>query len=546
MRTGLRWLRAAPDALLHPQEVAGPVWRHLPLVLALAFGARAAVALAGDFVLHPDEIMQYLEPAHRLVFGNGIVFWEFFYGARFWLIPGFVAAILKLFDLLGLGQPQWYVDGVKLAFCALSLAIPAGMYCFARRHFGEATARVALVAGALWYELVGYAHKPMTEFVATALLLPTLALCVGAPLQRTRTACWAALLAVLTAAIRFQYAPIALLLLGIAWLRTDRKVQLAGAALLLLLAVGVFDALTWGGAPFHSYVANVRLNLARGADLPATDHLFPAYQFLTWLLIAGGGLSALCVVLALREPVRHGFLLALIALIVLMHSVLVHKEYRFIFAVIPLWLTVGADVLVRTTRRSTEPVAARGVALLLCAAVAIGGILNALPYQDRLHAEFRGAPAKRIGFLRGQDPIFAAYRYLARSSEARAIAQPDRYYTQLPGYYYLHHDIPFYAADTISLVANTDVATFSTLVSHLVTADPNLSIPGYSVEQQFGEIRVLSRDRNDLPVRRWREHAPIMDEGYARLYRSVHPDAPPMPPNAGVRFADETQPAMGK
>ena len=59
------------DSLLHPKDPDEPHWKYLPLVLALGFIARAAVALWGDFVLHPDEIMQYLEPAHQLVFGNG-------------------------------------------------------------------------------------------------------------------------------------------------------------------------------------------------------------------------------------------------------------------------------------------------------------------------------------------------------------------------------------------------------------------------------------------------------------------------------------------
>ena len=116
---------AALDGLLHPRADAERPWRLLPAVLALAFAVRAALALAGDFVLHPDEIMQYLEPAHRLAFGNGVVYWEYFYGARSWLVPGAVAGVLKLFDAAGLGQPWWYVDGVKLVFCALSLAIPA-------------------------------------------------------------------------------------------------------------------------------------------------------------------------------------------------------------------------------------------------------------------------------------------------------------------------------------------------------------------------------------------------------------------------------------
>ena len=114
----------------------------------------------------------------RLAFGNGVIYWEYFYGARSWLVPGVVAGVLKLFDLVGLGQPWWYVGAVKLLFCALSLAVPAAMYWTGRRHFGEAAARMALLAGSFWYELVAFAHKPMTEFVATAPLLALLPLCL--------------------------------------------------------------------------------------------------------------------------------------------------------------------------------------------------------------------------------------------------------------------------------------------------------------------------------------------------------------------------------
>ena len=189
-------------------------------MLALAFAVRAAVALTGDFVLHADEIMQYLEPAHRLAFGSGVIYWEYSYGARSWLVPGAVAGVLTLFDAVGLGQPWWYVDGVKLLFCALSLAVPAGMYCFARRHFGETAARLALLAGAFWYELIAFAHKPLTESIATSPLVGLLAMCVRPETGRPRMIWQAAALAVLTGATRMQYAPVALLLLAVVFLRT--------------------------------------------------------------------------------------------------------------------------------------------------------------------------------------------------------------------------------------------------------------------------------------------------------------------------------------
>ena len=540
-------LRSMSDFLLHPVSPDERPWKFLLPVLALAFVARAAIALSGDFVLHPDEIMQYLEPAHRLVFGNGAHFWEYFYGARSWLVPGLVAGVLKLFDIVGLGQPFWYVGGVKLAFCAISLLIPAGMYFFARWHFGETAARVALLMGAFWYELVGFAHKPMTEFVATALLMSLLALCVRPAPDKLRVILTVAVLAVLVAAIRVQYAPLALVILGLFFLRTEKKMQLVLAAVAVFVAVGIFDAITWDGGLFHSYIVNIRVNLALG-DLRAGES--PAWQFLYWLLIANMGLVALCV-LALPDLRRYGFLLALIALTLLIHSTQSHKEYRFIFVVIPLWLLISADFVVWFASRASEGrsrMLLGPTSLVLTAsfaAVSLAGILNALPYQDRVYKAY-SRETGMVGFLRNQDPIFAAYRYLASAPGVAAVWQVDRPYFNLPGYYYLHHAIPFYDTNTGRLIFADQEKTemegmeaIAASVSHIVSEDPATFAPGYSVEKTFGTIRILSRDADGPAIRLWQEYTPTFRTGvFGKIARKLYPDAPAPPSNAGIRFAD--------
>ena len=537
-------LRSMADLLLHPSPPDERPWKFLLPMLAVAFVARAAIALSGDFVLHPDEIMQYLEPAHRLVFGNGVTYWEYFYGARSWLVPGLVAGVLKLFDIVGLGQPFWYVGGVKLVFCAISLLIPAGMYFFARWHFGETAARVALLMGAFWYELVGFAHKPMTEFVATALLVSLLALCVRPAPDKLRVVLAVAVLAVLVAAIRVQYAPLALLVLGLFFLRTGKKMQLALAAATVFVAVGVFDAITWDGGLFHSYIVNIRVNLSLG-DLRAGES--PAWQFLYWLLIANMGLVALCI-LVLPDLRRYGFLLMLIALTLLIHSIQSHKEYRFIFVVIPLWLLIGADFVVWFASRASEGrsrMLLGPTSLVLAAsfaAVSLAGILNALPYQDRVYRAY-SKETGIVGFLRNQDPIFAAYRYLASAPEVSAVWQVDRPYFNLPGYYYLHRAIPFYDANTGHLIfadpKEIEVEEIVASVSHIVSADPATSVPGYSVEKTFGSIRVLRRDADEPAIRQWQEYAPTIAGGtFTKLVHKLYPDAPMPPTNSGIRFAN--------
>ena len=544
------------ERILHPRAPESAPWRHLPLVLALAFAVRAGVALSGDFVLHPDEIMQYLEPAHRLVFGSGVTYWEHFYGARSWLVPGLVAAVLALFDALGLDEPRWYVAGVKLAFCAISLAIPAGMYFFARGHFGEATARAALVAGAFWYELVGFAHKPLTELVATAPLMALLALTVRpAGAARTQAVWPAAALAVLAGAVRLQYAPIAALLLGIVLARTAKRTRLVLITAGLALAVGLFDAVVWDGHLFHSHVTNVRYNLILG---PMRAGESPPWQYLEWLTLASCGLGVLCIAGAAWRPGRYGLLLALIVVTLAMHSAQPHKEYRFVFAVAPLWLLIAADLTARAGAVMAKRARARalgprrtgpspaGVCAAVCAGVFGGvsaaGILNALPGQDRVYRAWSGETGA-VRFVRDQDPIFAAYRYLAAAPGVEAVWQLDRGHHQLPGYYYLHRAIPFYDAERRSVIERSG-ADVTALASHLVTGEPALPVSGYSVERTFGAVRILRRDVDAPPVRRWQAYAPVLvDDLKVGIMRRIDPQAPLPPANWNIRLIDPPPPA---
>ena len=59
----------------------------LGLVL-LSIGLRLVPVLFVPSLNWDDEIFQATEPAHRLVFGYGIVPWEFQLGMRSWILPG--------------------------------------------------------------------------------------------------------------------------------------------------------------------------------------------------------------------------------------------------------------------------------------------------------------------------------------------------------------------------------------------------------------------------------------------------------------------------
>ena len=513
------------------------MWRCFWPILALAFAVRAAVALSGDFFIHADEIMQYLEQGHRLAFGNGVVYWEFFYGGRSWLLPGLIAGMLKLFDAAGFGQPAWYVDGVKLIFCGISLLIPAGMYFFARRHFNETAARTALLAGAFWYELVVCAHKPLPEFVATELLLILLALCLPLPHLRSGTGPqWlVAFLAVLAASIRMQYTPLALALLSLCFLRAGKsgKGQLVLAATVLLFAVGLFDAVTWDSGLFHSFRTNFDFNLKA---VQMRSYPWGNSQYLTWLLYTGGGLSALCAIMALRDPCHYGFLLILIILILCGHSVQPYKEYRYVFVVVPLWLLIGAGIVAQLATHPPVHLSGRpfGHAMRPLWIYGTAGTLFAV-------ASLVGTMSATSRFARDRGPLFDAYRYLAAAPGVKAVWQVDHWYLDTPGYYYLHRRIPFYDRKTgRANNLHEDVETLHTSVSHIVTGNPDFTVPGYVLVREFGDVRILRRDRNESPVRQWQRLTPTVIMDFADLaIRQMNPNAPSPPANFGIRFVSQ-------
>jgi hypothetical protein len=517
-------LRRFADALAHSHPPSAAPWKYLPAALLLAFAARALVALSGDFVIHPDEIMQYLEPAHGVVFGNGVVYWEFFYGARSWLVPGLVAACLKLFDLVGLGEPRFYIGGVKLMFCLLSLGVPLGMYLFARRHFGETAAIIALLSGALWYELAGFAHKPMTEFVATNFLVLLLAFI---PREKTGVkAAWcAAFLAVLVTAIRVQYAPLALILLGIIWLRAAARARLhiIAAGVVFVFAVGAFDYLTWGNF-YHSYIVNIGANLQIGRGRAGES---PPYQYIVWLILASGGISLFFILLSLQNPRRYALLFLLIIAALISHAMQAHKEYRFIFAVIPLWLLIAADIGarffivpedVKSNNNKKIRLAAVAVTAVVVAASFLG-IGNYLPYQKRVyiaHSQETGA----VNFLRDQDPAFAAYRRLAADDSLAGLWHADRPYFNTPGYYYLHHRVPFY--DASSGPANLSAEELPRYVSHIVFAAGDVPPLDGFAEFSKDKLEIRKRESDEVAVRQWAHYHPAVGaRPFAGIVREV-------------------------
>ncbi len=347
-----------------------PLRRQLATILILALTVRLAAYALFAGVVHPDEIFQYAEQAHRLVFGQGVVPWEYREGIRSWLFPGILAAIMQIARLIGDG-PEVQNAAVAGFLALLSLPTVACCMLWGRQAAGEAGGLAAGVLASCWSEMVLMAIHPLLDSVGADFLLPGVFLLQrAASAGNTRKILAAGAVLGWALDFRVQLAPA----IGWAILRLcGRQPVKSGlpAALgmaLPVLASGVLDWITLG-VPFRSVFHYVGVNLGGAADLYGTT---PWYTYVL-LLVLGTGFLCPVIAMCIGAGIKRLPLLAELAFIILLTVSLVHhKEMRFIFPIFPFLLTlagVGSARLasVWTARYANTAIGLAAVWIALCA-----------------------------------------------------------------------------------------------------------------------------------------------------------------------------------
>ena len=142
----------------------------LTALVALAILLRLQPILVEPSAVWPDEIFQTSEPAHRLVFGSGLVAWEFQLGVRSWLLPGIIAGLMELSRIIGDG-PDYYLPVIAVGFAGLAAAPVVCCFLWCRPLFGITGALLAGLAVAVAAEPVYFGARTLSETVAGHLLI---------------------------------------------------------------------------------------------------------------------------------------------------------------------------------------------------------------------------------------------------------------------------------------------------------------------------------------------------------------------------------------
>ncbi len=452
----------------------------------MAIGLRLIPILVVPSVVWGDEIFQTSEQAHRLVYGSGLVPWEFQVGMRSWLLPGVIAGLMEISRIAGDG-PDHYIPVIAVAFAALAATPVICCFLWGRRLFGLPGGFVAGAAVAVAPELVYFGARTLSEVVAGHLLVVALyVLDPGYRVTSRRRLFGGGALLGLVFLLRIQLAPaLVIVALWANWRMVCERgpVMLAGATA-VLAGAGILDSLTLGyplASVWQYFVYNVYYRASSSFGIESW-HFYLRGELGVW-----GGAAATLVLTAFlgarRLPLPFAAALAILAV----HSAIAHKEYRFIYSAVLLLMVLAAVGLAQVAIWGQHWLQHRGDR---GSNATLGVIAIALGWWCIVSFEVWTGPALVAHRYRGHDNL-EAMSFVAHGPALCGLGLYGLYgedWVNYGGYTYLHRPVPMYWPRDDAELA-TFAAGFDTLV--YTKAPPEGS--GFTLQQCFGTVCVARR-----------------------------------------------------
>jgi GPI mannosyltransferase 3 len=413
-------------------------------LLAVAAAVSIWTAVWDQGMLWPDEIFQTLEQGHRFAFGRGITPWEFRDGARSWVYPGLIGLGWKAASAVGVTNPLTLVRLAKLGMAAASFwGVWAGTR-LARRLGGESAMVLAAAFGALCPPLVIFGSRCTTE-IASAPLVMVAALLIETEPRARRTATAGALVA-LSVLFRYQngVVAVAFLLTLLARRRwADVRAYILGA-LSVAAAGGAVDWVVWG-RPFKPLFVYMKFNTSRNADQWGTAPFAFFAEHLGTTIGVSYGILILGFFVAARRMPAPAFV---VLMFILVHSMVPHKELRFIDPVLPLAVSIAAVGLGRLMDGLEGGRLPAYLLALVCGAQ-MAWRLRAPTVADLGYGTDGGRPIWHAG-----EDYYRATALAASLPDLCGISYIGTPKWWTGGYTFLHRDVPvFFDTDAKNLAA---------------------------------------------------------------------------------------------
>jgi GPI mannosyltransferase 3 len=318
----------------------------------------------------------------------------------------------------------------------------------------------------------------LTEVVATHVLILAM-LAIDRADGRRGPAIAAGALLCLALLLRFHLAfGIAAIVLWCCWRDRRLWLPLLGGGGAMLLCGGLLDAATWT-YPWQSIWLNFLLNVTYGVSSEFSTEPWYWYLVGTTQLWSGGAviLFALAAIGARDRPLPT---LAFV-LILASHSLIPHKEYRFMYPAITL-LTIAAGLGIARMAAGIRPRAGWAIG----ATIGLAGVATVLNpvYREQLWTEGLGS--------------VAASRWLRAQGDVCGLAFGNAM-VRIGGYTYLHDPIPLFDIRRPEQVAAQE-AGFNAVI---FTRRQPIQLAGYDEPICFREICLARRTGGCAAIPPW-------------------------------------------
>ncbi|MES2207508.1 MAG: hypothetical protein V4525_12045 [Pseudomonadota bacterium] len=467
---------------IYSTDFSKNIFGSIHFIACIGFFLRIWLVFFSDYIYYPDELYSYLEQAHRLVFGYGYIVWEYRFGLRSWFIPGILSCPLFILKWLNLDDPNIYINVIKVICCSFSLSLIYTTYIVGKNIFSERVGKFASISVCFWYELIIFSSRPMPEVLATYCFMGALACAVNG-VNKTKPYLFGLLLS-LTVMLRLQYF-FAIIVLGGYYFLKEKNINILKAIAsvgLVFLLFGYLDYVTWGGF-FYSFYANFLYNKTYG--ISKYFGVAPFYSYLIYITIVSMGvfMVSFCENIYLAIKKKHCSLLLLCLLsIIITNSFFMHKEYRFIFICIPLFL------LLYFSQNVSKIVSATALLFI----ISLAGAMNFVPF-------LRYAYTHHIYY---ESDSLKAYKFLYKEKELISILNLyDREVAWTGGYYYLHHNVPIYFLNDVKekkILSQNYKFIFSHIITKNSDAEANQYLNDFEVVAQLNDLKMWKNSDSKL------------------------------------------------
>lgn len=373
------------------------------LVLLIAIFTRIYALFKTGGIIHPDELYQYIEQPHRLIFGYGIIPWEFIDGARSWFYPIIVYIIFKTSAIVGFDKINEMLFSVRLLSMIFSILLIFLIYLIGKELYNKNVGLIAAFFAVFSSSLILWTARLMPEIYSTFFsTLSVFLLYTGIKNKDKLKISMSGIFIGLSFMFVFRSAILLIPLSVYAIYRRYGIHYILAGFSVILITQGILDIYTWGSF-LHSPLEYLKFNLIENKSIffgtePIWFYIYPLILHIPLLLL-------IPYTFKFEENTRY--LLLNFGLYFLIFSLIPHKEERYTLQIMPLFLILAARGFEKFTMKFSGAEGKVIIAGLIISYIAISPINPAIydnsmwaPFSDNLKAmEYVGLQNDSTGVL---------------------------------------------------------------------------------------------------------------------------------------------------